>query len=477
MSGYVLGCDVGTTGTKTVLFSSDGKAVKRAYRSYPTFTDGGISEQNAADLWTVLCMTVREAVSDVPPESVGAISLSTQGGTLIPVGKDGEPVRRAIVWSDRSCARERELFLSEIGGNDFLHERTGWRLVYGLPLLQVRRLRDREPDIFRKCTAFLSVHDYISLKLTGRASVDMSNAGINELCDIRTKKYDPALLSFAGISENMLAEPADSGDVIGNLTESAAKALGLTVNTVLAAGAHDQYAASLGAGMTKPGDVLVGSGTSWAVTALTDRPDFSSGLPVSRSAVPGMWGTLTSLSYGGACLDWLRKSVLTPEGETPIPYKELDYRCAGAKAAEKGLFFRPFGEKGGGFCGLGPEDDRYSLARAVMEGVTFEAADMLDAFACGDSVIFSGGASGSRFWTGLLADITGKTVLVPEISDLACVGAGILAGCACGMFSGINDGCRIMTARTERVMPDPESTEMYAAARRKYRKSTGIPEV
>lgn len=477
MSGYVLGCDIGTTGTKTVLFSSDGKAVKRAYRSYPTFTDGGISEQNAADLWTALCMTVREAVSDVPPESVGAISLSTQGGTLIPVGKDGEPVRRAIVWSDRSCARERELFLSEIGGNDFLHERTGWRLVYGLPLLQVRRLRDREPDIFRKCTAFLSVHDYISLKLTGRAAVDMSNAGINELCDIRTKKYDPALLSFAGISENMLAEPADSGDVIGSLTESAAKALGLTVNTVLAAGAHDQYAASLGAGMTKPGDVLVGSGTSWAVTALTDRPDFSSGLPVSRSAVPGMWGTLTSLSYGGACLDWLRKSVLTPEGETPIPYKELDFRCAGAKAAEKALFFRPFGEKGGGFCGLGPEDDRYSLARAVMEGVTFEAADMLDAFACGDSVIFSGGASGSRFWTGLLADITGKTVLVPEISDLACVGAGILAGCACGMFSGINDGCRIMTARTERVMPDPESTEMYAAARRKYRKSTGIPEV
>ena len=197
------------------------------------------------------------------------------------------------------------------------------------------------------------------------------------------------------------------------------------MNTVLAAGAHDQYAASLGAGMTKPGDVLVGSGTSWAVTALTDRPDFSSGLPVSRSAVPGMWGTLTSLSYGGACLDWLRKSVLTPEGETPIPYKELDFRCAGAKAAEKGLFFRPFGENGGGFCGLGPEDDRYSLARAVMEGVTFEAADMLDAFACGDSVIFSGGASGSRFWTGLLADITGKTVLVPEISDLACVGAGI----------------------------------------------------
>ncbi|MCI5755757.1 MAG: FGGY family carbohydrate kinase, partial [Firmicutes bacterium] len=145
MSGYVLGCDVGTTGTKTVLFSSDGKAVKRAYRSYPTFTDGGISEQNAADLWTALCMTVREAVSDISPESVGAISLSTQGGTLIPVGKDGEPVRRAIVWSDRSCARERELFLSEIGGNDFLHERTGWRLVYGLPLLQVRRLRDREP--------------------------------------------------------------------------------------------------------------------------------------------------------------------------------------------------------------------------------------------------------------------------------------------------------------------------------------------
>ena len=105
MSGYVLGCDVGTTGTKTVLFSSDGKAVKRAYRSYPTFTDGGISEQNAADLWTALCMTVREAVSDVPPESVGAISLSTQGGTLIRLSGATEAAPgRESCFSRRSAA-------------------------------------------------------------------------------------------------------------------------------------------------------------------------------------------------------------------------------------------------------------------------------------------------------------------------------------------------------------------------------------
>ena len=87
------------------------------------------------------------------------------------------------------------------------------------------------------------------------------------------------------------------------LSPEAAKELGLNPDCVLVSGAHDQYAVALGAGAVNDGDILIGSGTCWVVTAIGSKPDFQSGLAQSVAASEGMWGSLRSLSSGGVCLD------------------------------------------------------------------------------------------------------------------------------------------------------------------------------
>lgn len=483
MKKYLLGIDVGTTGTKTLLFTDDGKPICHAYRPYPLSTPGVfMSEQEPLDWWRAIVETVKEVTEkEGCGNAVVAISLSTQGGTLVPVDRCGEPTRPAIVWNDNRYGNEgRELYFNEIGDADSLYYKTGWRLGRGLPLLGIRYLREKEPEVFNKTDKFLSTASYVAFKMTGKAEVDISNAGIEQLCDIREFKYDKELLAFAGVREDQLAGLVRSGTVIGNLTKSAACELGLSESTLLVAGAHDQYAVSLGAGSVSAGDILIGSGTCWVVTASGDKEDFDSGFAQSVAAVPGLWGTLRSLSSGGVCLEWLRKNIAVGEDGAPVDYDRINSEVNAVKAAEDGLFFYPF--KGiygdgsfskGAFVGMDLSHNKFHLARAVMEGVVFQILWMMEKFKTkpsSDGLKLSGGASKSEVWAQILADVSGLPVRIPDLADLACVGAAVLAGLGAGIYSDCREGYERFKVCEKVIKPDPAMTEKYRSLFEKYKK-------
>ena len=260
--------------------------------------------------------------------------------------------------------------------------------------------------------------------------------------------------------------------MIGSLSETAAEELGLTTDCLLTAGAHDQYAVALGAGAVRDGDILIGSGTAWVVTAIGDEPDFASGTAQSVAAVPGKWGSLRSLGSGGACLEWWRGKLAAGEGG-PVPYETINEEVKSRKAAEEGLYFFPFsGPAGAGqsfrrgsFIGIDPSHDRFDLARAVMEGVVFQISRIMETFRTNPSPegIKLAGA----------ADILGLPVRIPEVPDLACVGAAVLAGTGCGLFSSVEEGCRRLSVKERVVLPDPERVRMYADCRREYERIAG----
>ena len=482
MDRYVLGIDVGTTGTKTLLFRQDGKLIAHAYQSYPMHTPAvGFSEQDASDWWQAVCTTVRRVCAQLAdPGCVAAISLSVQGGTLIPVDDRGEPVSRAVVWNDIRCAAQKEAYLHEVGEAETMYQKTGWRLGNGLLPMQIRWMRENAPELFAKTARFLSVPDYISMKMTGIPAVDLSNVGINQLGDIRRGRYDEELLRFAGIAEDQLPAIVPSGTVIGSLTAEAAQALGLTTKTVLVSGAHDQYAVALGAGAVHDGDILIGSGTCWVVTAIGDAPSFETGLSQSVSAVPGKWGSLRSLSSGGVCLEWWRRNLTVLPDGSEISFDEINTQAASRKAAEEGLFFYPFagyapggGFKKASFLGVDLSHDRFHLARDVMEGVVFQVLLMMESFRTKPSeegIILAGGGSKSPLWPQLLADISGLNVRIPEVADMACVGAAVLAGTGCGLFPDLQTGCRTLAVAEKVIMPDPARTAVYRPLYEQYKR-------
>ncbi len=482
MKKYLLGTDVGTTGTKTILFSEDGAPIAHAYRGYTLSTPKvGYSEHDAEDYLSAVAQTVREVCASLPEDGrVVAMSLSTQGGTLIPTDEAGTPLRPAIVWNDHRCISERDTYLKEVGDPLSLYEKTGWKLGRGLPLLTARHLKENEPDLFERTARFLTVPDFIALRLTGRAAVDLSNAGINQFANIREGAYDKDLLAFAGVVEEKLPALLPSGKVIGNLSDEGAALLGLSTDTLLISGAHDQYAVALGAGALKDGDILIGSGTCWVVTAIGASPDFESGLAQSVAAVDGLWGSLASLSSGGVCLEWLRKNVAFHTDGTLIDFKMLDTEAAKRQAAADGLFFFPFSGKWEAgrftkatFSGLDLSHDVFHMARAVMEGVVFQILWFMEAFKTKPSdagIVLTGGASKSPVWAQMLADVSGLPVRTPKLPDLACVGAALLAGLGAGLYSDAESAYRRFASEQTVLLPNEEAHRTYTEAFKAYKK-------
>jgi sugar (pentulose or hexulose) kinase len=341
--------------------------------------------------------------------------------------------------------------------------------------MQIAWLSKNEPGVFRAADKFLSVPDYISLKLTGRAALDISNAGINQLADIRAAAYDPKILDFAGVAERQLGDILPSGSVIGPLTSEARSLLGLTGNVLLAAGAHDQYAALLGAGVLDAGDVLIGTGTAWVVTALTDHPNFESGFAQSVSALPGKWGSLVALSTGGLCLEWFRNNMACGDpGSDKITYDVINHEAERRAPGMGGLMFFPYfsgaphslkdDRSKASFVGLDLSHDRFDMARAVMEGVAFQTAWTIESFIKEygmRSLKMSGGATKSGVWAGIVADITNHPVSIPSTPDLACVGAAILAGFGCGIFASPEEGYKVLGVKERVVEPDRNSAVIY----------------
>ena len=487
MKQYLLGIDVGTTGTKTLLFDAEGPFLGRAYRPYDLrHPKVGWSEQDPRDWWKAVVETVREVCAD--PEvakNVKAISLSLQGGTFAPVDADCEPVRPAIVWNDSRCEEQRKAFLAEVGEASKMYQKTGWGLGRAMLANEIRWMRENEPGYFAKTAWFLSVPDYISMKMTGIPAVDLSDLGINQLGDIRTGKYDPELLKHAGVSEDKLPKILRSGEAVGHLTAEAAAELGLTTDCVLVTGAHDQYAVALGAGATKAGDIIIGSGTSWVVTAIGDEPAFETGLAQSVAAVPGKWGSLLSLSSGGVCLEWLRRNLTEAPDGTQISYDQINSEVSARRAAEDGLFFYPFAGRStnhsrfskASFVGMDLSHDKFHLARAIMEGVAFQILWLMESFKTQPSkegLKLAGGATRSPIWCQLMADISGLPVRIPEVADLACVGAAVMAGYGCGIYPSMEEGYQHLAIQDRVVNPDPVRSPLYQELFKEYKRCAGV---
>ena len=269
---YVLAVDIGTTGTKAMIVDHKGSMIATAYEGYSLITPGdGYVEQNAEDWWNAFLSTSIKCIQAIDDkQNIQAISMSTQGGSLVPVDKENKPLCNAIVWMDSRGDRIRDDML-RLKEDQWFYSKSGWKLLSGLNAVKIQWLRLKQPEIFQKTYKFLTTLDYINMKLTGRYVIDPTNAGITNLMNLADKTWDKDILDFLDISSDRLPEVLPSGGVIGTITKSASELLGLDVNTLLINGGHDQYCSAVGAGAINEGDMILSTGTAWVALAISEK--------------------------------------------------------------------------------------------------------------------------------------------------------------------------------------------------------------
>lgn len=475
---YYLGLDLGTGSLKTVLFDVNGKEIAQSTVEYPLYQPhNGWSEQEPEDWYQAALSTVRDVMeqSDVPKEQVKGLGISGQMMGVVMLDKDGQALRRAILWNDGRTTESCE-HVRQIVGDDLFMKYSLTPARPGLSAAKIQWVKDNQPEIYAQTAHILLPKDYLRYRLTGEYATEVSDASATQLLDVPNRRWAKEILDRMELTEDMLGKVYESQEITGYLLPEVADVMKLTVKTAVVGGAADNAAAGIGTGIVAPGRAMTTIGTSGTVFAYSETPflDENKSVYTHCLPVPGAWYFMGSVNSCGASLKWWRNNFYPEDSE----YYEINKDAISSKPGANRLIYLPYlnGEQSphfnlncrGSFVGLAGIHTKADMTRAVMEGATYALRDIMTGIRNTgvevENVVMCGGGSKSPFWRQMLADIYDLPVYLPDMNseNSAALGVAILAAVGCGAYPSVVDACdKIIKFRDEVYQPNPELVEKY----------------
>jgi glycerol kinase len=453
---YILSLDAGTTSVRAIVFDHEGRARSVAQKEIrQIYPQPGWVEQDPQEIWSSQISVAIEALgrARVRPSEVAALGITNQRETtVIWDRKTGEPVYHAIVWQDRRTAGACDSHRAA-GHEKEIRQRTGLLLDAYFSATKIAWILDHVPGVRKRAEAgellFGTIDTWLVWKMTSRSPVhatDPSNASRTVLYNIHSGKWDEKMLKLFRIPSSLLPEVRSSSEVYGEVSTS----LGLP-GIPIAGIAGDQQAALVGQMCVRPGQAKNTYGTgsfllqNLGTKAITSR----NRLLTSAAAQIGnqrQYALEGSVFIAGAVVQWLR------DGLKLIRSAEEVNQLANSVPNNGGVYLVP------AFAGLGaPQWDPYArgtiigitrdtgsghIARAALEGVAYQVADLLDAMDADSGkrlkeLRVDGGASRSALLMQFQADILQIPVVRPAVTETTALGAAYLAGLAVGYWKSL----------------------------------------
>lgn len=441
---FFLAIDLGTTGCRSILFDKNLDCISSDYEEYGLITPKEKWTEQDANLWWDLTLkTAENAINKgkINPKDIDAVSVSSQGITLVPVDKDFTPLCNAISWLDTRAEAETEQIDKDFGA-DYIFKLSGRTLEPDYTLPKLLWFKNNQPEIFNNAYKFLMPLDFLIAKFTGRAVTDYSMATGSMLYDLKKFCWSKEILDFYGIDENKLPEVAPSYEKAGFVLPEVADKLGLRRDCVVAVGAQDQKCAAYGVGLDD-GVMTISLGTAAAISKLWKTPEneVNEGVGWCGYVEKGLFTTEGVIGTAGTCLRWTRDMLFKGE-----KYDVIDNEAIAARERGSSLLFYPhligagspdyYPESTGVFYGVNLATERGDFALAVMEGIAFQMRTILEtmkAYGNVKSIVVFGGGAKSDLWADIIANATGMELQIPKTYEAAGAGAARLAAKAAGV--------------------------------------------
>lgn len=474
-----LGIDVGTGGSRTVVIDEAGAIVAQATVEHVPFASpyAGWSEQSPDDWWRAASETIGKALQSTPADEISAVSFSGQMHGSVFLDDSDSVIRPALLWNDQRTVPQVAQLKKMIGDSRII-EMVANPAVTGFTLPKLLWLRENEPENWNRVRTVLLPKDYVRFRLTGEKACDLSDASGTLMLDVRNRCWSDEMLSSVDVDSSLLPRVVESIEPTGTVSEAGSTATGLKVGTPVFAGAGDNAAGAIGAGLVSPGRLGVTIGTSGVVFVVTDRPTLD---PKGRAhslchAIPERWHMTGVTLAAGYSLKWFR-DLFAPGSS----YDELTAEAAKVPAGSDGLIWQPYlmGERSphmdpnatASFTGITGSHSRGHFVRAIMEGVAFSLRDSIDAFrslgAPINEIRLGGGGASSSLWRQIQADSYGQPVSTLVADEGAAFGAALLAGVGVGAWSSVDDAVSETITVGEIVEPNPRGS---AALEKNYQR-------
>lgn len=481
MGKYLLAHDIGTSGDKASLFTVEGELVKSTVASYDVnYQAGGVAEQNPADWWQAVCDATRKVIEGIHAEDILAVSFSGQMQCCLTVDKNGNVLRPAMIWADNRAQKQADELKKNLGDID-AYSLLGHRLSPSYSIEKLMWVRDNEPEIYKKTFKILQVKDYIIYRMTGRFVTDYSDASGTNALDLEGLCWSDEILEAARIEKDKLPELHKSTDVIGNLTEEAAEALGLTTSTKVVCGGGDGPCSALGAGCVEKNQMFLTFGTSAWIGGTTEKKflDKDQVFFCFAHVIPGKYmpcGTMQSAgsSYAYARNTFCGEEIRKAKEQGISSWDLINKLVSSSPAGAKGLVFLPYltGERAprwnpdasGSFMGIRMYHKREDYIRAVLEGVAMNLELILQSYRQYmdiDDMILTGGGAKGDIVAKILSDVLNVNMHRPDhVEEATSIAAAVIAGVGCGVYDDFDEIHRFLKI-TDSVSPDETVQDCY----------------
>lgn len=449
---YYLGIDIGTSGCKSVVFDADGRQASMAYKEYDIISAcEGWAELDTNEVIEKCFQVIRESASVLPEGSVTAMGISSQGEAFTLLDREGTALCNALVSSDIRADKYTGQW-TERFGEEKLYRITGHTPHPMFSLFKLLWIRDNEPEIWSKASKILCFEDLLQYRLGIRKpAMGWPLAGRTMLFDVVHHVWDPEILDAAGIRIDQLSAALQSGTVVGNVQRDIARNLMLSESAFVVTGGHDQPCSALGAGALEPGVAVYASGTVECITPAFTTPVFTTELHDNNlctydHAAPGKYATVAFSLTGGNILKWFRDQfgayevgIAGKDGRDPYELL-LDQMPEEPSRLLVLPYFTPSGTPyfdvtmKGAILGLDLSVTRAEIMKALLEGVAFEIRLNLEILKESgyevDELRMIGGGARSLRHVQLKADVIGKPVTIPDVTEAGCMGVAMLAKAA-----------------------------------------------
>lgn len=440
MQQYILGVDIGTGSVKAVAVGLNGEAVKSSQKHYPEMRpETGFVEQDAELIWQGFLQCIQEIVAELGQPQ--AISLSSAMHSLILVDQQGKNLTNMINWADTRSSNIADRIRFSPEGKQ-IYEQTGTPVYSMSPLSKIIWFRENQKELFDRAAKFISIKELIWFRLFNAFEVDYSIASATGLFDIKQFCWSNTALDLAGIDQTKLSKPLSTSYMRNDVQAEIAKILGINEALHWMIGANDGCLANLGSNANQAGTAALTIGTSGAVRLSGSKPLYNFDAMLfnyildEKTYISG-----GAINNGGLVLNWLLENFLSKKAVTETDYQQLFDEIKTVEPGNNGLLFLPYltGERTplwdsnscGVFFGIKAAHQQKNFLKAAIDGVCFAIRSVLEAVSeqAGkiDELRVSGGFTASAVWLQLMADITGKKLIVVQAEDASAIGAAYLA--------------------------------------------------
>jgi gluconokinase len=474
---YIIGVDIGTSGTKAIAFTIEGEVIGNTYVSYdPLPTPAGHHELDPEILLEAALSCLEEVILQTSSSGILlGISFSSFMHGLMAVDKQGKPLTNIITWADlRSTSHAMSLKNSEAGKR--IYERSGTPVHPMSPLCKLVWLKENEPGIFSAAARFISMKEYLFYQLFGKMLIDYSVASGTGLFDISTRTWYEESLKLAGIDKEKLSEPVPTTHIVKGLKKEFAKRLHLDEELPFIIGASDGCLANMGSNAINAGDMAITIGTSGAVRMITDAPKIDLQQRTFNYILTDKIFVAGGPSNNGLnLLKWYAENFLQRPIRTASDITWFLQEAAKVPAGAGNLIFLPYiqGERApvwdafarGVFFGVSAQHTQAHFMRAIVEGINYTLYQIAKSVeeTVGDSkqIYASGGFINSKIWLQWLSDLFGKPITIASTADASTTGAALLGLQALGILHGQFPGASFVQVK-ESFIPDMAIHQRYA---------------